>query len=196
MDDGCSNNAHERKLLMRIFIDIGHPAHVHYFKNFIKIMSSKGHSFLITSRNKEMAQYLLQKEGIKYIDRGAGKNSAFGKIMYLFVANTLLLKHALKFKPDIFIGFANFYTAQVSSLIRKPSIIIDDTENGQFQQLFYRPFANFILSPSTFSKNFGGNHFKFNSYLELSYLHPKYFSNFILYHIKNIDSLKFYIQVN
>ena len=161
---------------MRIFIDIGHPAHVHYFKNFIKIMSSKGHVFLITSRNKEMAQYLLEKEGIKYIDRGFGKKTAIGKIFYMFTANTLLLNHAIKFKPDIFIGFANFYTAQVSSLIRKPSIIIDDTENGKFQQLFYRPFANFILSPSTFSKDFGRNHFKFNSYLELAYLHPEFFS--------------------
>lgn len=161
---------------MRIFIDIGHPAHVHYFKNFIKIMSSKGHVFFLTSRNKEMAQYLLEKEGIEYTDRGAGKKTAFGKIVYMFTANAQLLKHAVKFNPDIFIGFANFYTAQISSLIRKPSIIIDDTENGKFQQMFYRPFANFILSPSTFSKNFGKNHFKFNSYLELAYLHPEFFN--------------------
>ena len=161
---------------MRIFIDIGHPAHVHYFKNFIKIMSSKGHVFYLTSRNKEMAQYLLEKEGIEYTDRGAGKKTAFGKIVYMFTANALLLKHAVKFNPDIFIGFANFYTAQISSLIHKPSIIIDDTENGKFQQMFYRPFANFILSPSTFSKNFGKNHFKFNSYLELAYLHPEFFN--------------------
>jgi predicted glycosyltransferase len=161
---------------MRIFIDIGHPAHVHYFKNFIKEMCNRGHSFFITARNKEMAQYLLEKEGIEYTNRGTGKNSAAGKIIYMFKADVFLLKHAISFKPDIFIGFASFYTAQVSSVLRKPSIILDDTENGKFQQLCYRPFANFILSPTTFTKTFGKNHFKFNSFLELAYLHPDYFT--------------------
>ena len=46
---------------------------------------------------------------------------------------------------------------------------------GNFSSLCYRPFANSILSPSTFSKKFGKKHLKFNSYLELAYLHPKYF---------------------
>mgnify|MGYP001345676241 CR=1 FL=1 len=145
---------------MKILIDIGHPAHVHYFKNFIKIMIKKGHQFLITARNKEMAQFLLQKEKIPYIDRGAGKDSVFGKIIYMIQADFFLLKHAIKFQPDIFMGFASFYTAHVSMVLNKPSIVLDDTENGTFQQLFYRPFANKILSPSTFTKNFGKKHLK------------------------------------
>ena len=160
---------------MKIFIDIGHPAHVHYLKNFIHIMEKKGHSFFVTSRNKEMAQYLLKMENIDYVDRGKGKITVAGKIFYMFKADLFLLRHALKFNPDIFLGFDSFYTAQVSFLLRKYSIILDDTENGKFQQFCYRPFANSILSPSTFSKNFGKKHFKFNSYLELAYLHPNYF---------------------
>ena len=161
---------------MRIFIDIGHPAHVHYFKNFIKVMKKKGHHFFISSRNKEMAHYLLDMEGIKYVNRGDGKNSFFGKIIYMIKADIFLLKHAIKFKPDIFLGFASFYTAHVSSILRKPSVILDDTENGKLQQLFYRPFANIIFSPTTFKKKFGKKHFKFNSYLELAYLHPQFFT--------------------
>ncbi len=161
---------------MKIFIDIGHPAHVHYFKNFIHIMNERGHSFFITARDKEMAHYLLEKENISYINRGKGKTTAIGKLFYMLQADLFLLKHAIKFKPDIFLGFASFYTAQVSFLLRKPSIVLDDTENGKFQQFCYRPFANSILSPSTFSKDFGKKHFKFNSYLELAYLHPHYFT--------------------
>ena len=161
---------------MRIFIDIGHPAHVHYFKNFIRVMKEKGHDFFITARDKEMAQYLLKSENIEYTNRGKGKKTALGKITYMLQADALLLKHARKFKPDIFMGFASFYTAQVAFLLRKPSIVLDDTENGKFQQMFYKPFANRILSPSTFSKNFGKKHFKFNGYLELAYLHPNYFT--------------------
>ena len=160
---------------MRIFIDIGHPAHVHYFKNFIKEMKGRGHDFFITARDKEMAQYLLESENLDYTNRGKGKTSALGKIIYMLRADAFLLKHARKFKPDIFMGFASFYTAQVSTLLGKPSIVFDDTENGKFQQMFYKPFANAILSPTTFSKDFGKKHYKFNGYLELAYLHPKYF---------------------
>lgn len=160
---------------MKIFIDIGHPAHVHYFKNFIHEMRSKGHHFFITSRDKEMSHYLLKKENISFVNRGKGYNSVIGKIYYMFKADLFILKNALRFRPDIFIGFASFYTAQVSSILRKPSIVLDDTENGKFQQLCYRPFADYILSPTTFSKSFGKKHLKFNSYLELSYLHPNYF---------------------
>jgi len=53
---------------MKILIDINHPAHVHYFKNIIKIMEKKGHEFLIISRNKEIEHYLLKKyEGPFYL---------------------------------------------------------------------------------------------------------------------------------
>ena len=40
---------------MRIFIDIGHPAHVHYFKNFIWKMEEKGHTIFISARDKEVS---------------------------------------------------------------------------------------------------------------------------------------------
>ena len=44
---------------MKIFIDIGHPAHVHYFKNFIQIMKNNGYGFLVTARDKEVTHNLL-----------------------------------------------------------------------------------------------------------------------------------------
>ena len=57
-----------------------------------------------------------------------------------------------------------------------PSITIDDTENAKLGQMFYRPFSKLMLSPTTFYKDFGKKHVKFNGYMELSYLHPNYFT--------------------
>ena len=57
---------------MKIFIDIGHPAHVHYFRNFIKIMEKNGHHFLILARDKEITQELLNHYKIPYVSRGKG----------------------------------------------------------------------------------------------------------------------------
>ena len=161
---------------MHIFIDIGHPAHVHYFKNLIRIMKDKhGASFTITSRDKEMAHYLLKKNNIPFINRGKGKDSIIGKLLYLVKADLQILRLALKNKPTLFVSFGAPYVSQISSLLNVPSITIDDTENAKLGQMFYRPFSNLILSPTTFYKDFGKKHLKFNGYIELSYLHPNYF---------------------
>lgn len=39
---------------MKVLVDIGHPAHVHLFKNMIWERERKGHEILITAREKEI----------------------------------------------------------------------------------------------------------------------------------------------
>jgi hypothetical protein len=131
--------------------------------------------FIVTARDKEMAHYLLKSNNISFINRGKGKDSSLGKLLYLIKANFQLLRIALNTKPDLFLSFGSPYAAQVSYLLSIPSITLDDTESAKFGQLFYKPFSKLILSPTTFSKDFGVKHKKFNGYMELSYLDPKYF---------------------
>ncbi|MBT4513007.1 MAG: DUF354 domain-containing protein [Chloroflexi bacterium] len=51
---------------MRLLVDIGHPAHVHFFKNAIWALQSRGHNVLITARKKEIALDLLDAYGFDY----------------------------------------------------------------------------------------------------------------------------------
>lgn len=37
---------------MKILIDMGHPAHVHFWKNFIWEMEKQGHEFKVVVREK------------------------------------------------------------------------------------------------------------------------------------------------
>ena len=161
---------------MKIFIDIGHPAHVHYFKNFIKLMSQKGHEFFVTAREKEISHVLLDGYGIPYISRGKGSNSPVGKLLYLPKANAILLKHAIRFKPDIFLSFSSPYAAQVSSILRKPHIAFDDTEHATLGRMMYAPFTDLILSPSSFRGDLHKNQVKFDGFMELLYLAPDVFN--------------------
>jgi predicted glycosyltransferase len=46
-------------------------------------MEKKGHRFLITARDKEFTNYLLEKNNIDYVSRGKGSKSTIGKIFYL-----------------------------------------------------------------------------------------------------------------
>ena len=160
---------------MRILIDINHPAHVHYFRNFYDIVTRMGHEILVVSRNKEIEHQLLNLYGIPFVDRGTGKAGKYSKFFYLLYADAKLLSLALKFKPDIFINFLHPYPSHVARLLRKVSLVFSDTEHAKLHHKLTVPFATKILTPSCYRLDLGKKHVRFKSYMELSYLHPNYF---------------------
>ena len=161
---------------MKILIDIGHPAHVHYFRNFISLMEKNGHEFLITARDKEVTFNLLDAYKIPYKSRGKGGKGFLGKIIYLFKGNFIIYKAAKIFKPDLFLSFASPYAAQISVIFRRPHIALDDTEHSIIEQTLYIPFSSVIITPHSFKKYLGQKHIKINSYFELCYLHPNVYT--------------------
>lgn len=160
---------------MRILVDIGHPAHIHLFKNFIWQMQKKGHKFLITSRDKECTLQLLDAYGFKYVNRGTGSGNLIGKALNMLKTDVKLFKIAKKFKPDVLLGVNNPYIAHVSKLIGRPSIIFNDTEHAKLGNLMVYPFATKICTPSCYKGNINKKQIRYNGYHELAYLYPKYF---------------------
>jgi|SRR5690625_534165 len=161
---------------MKIFIDIGHPAHVHYFKNFTKEFIRYGHQVFFSVRDKETSLDLIKELGFDYSERGKGGENIFTKIIKLPLINYKLLKYALKVGPDLFLSFASPYAAHVSTILKKPHISFDDTEHAVWAHKLYRPFTDVILSPSCYVGGLHKNQLLFESYMELCYLHPKYFT--------------------
>jgi uncharacterized protein len=161
---------------MRILVDLGHPAHVHYFKHFISIMQENGHQFLITARNKEITFVLLKNLNLPFFNRGKGGSNIFSKILYIPKADLFIYRKALTFKPDIFLSFSSTYAAHASKLYGKPHITLDDTEHAKFELLMYPPFTDTILNPSCFTKKLGTKQILYNSYTELLYLHKDHFT--------------------
>lgn len=72
---------------MVVLIDIGHPAHVHYFRNFIHEVTKNGYKIIVVARDKEVSQELLKAYNIEYISRGKGAKSRLGKFLYMIYAN-------------------------------------------------------------------------------------------------------------
>lgn len=162
---------------MKILIDIGHPAHVHYFKNFIWIMKKNGHEIIITARDKEVAFQLLDYYKFPYYNRGEGEKGFFGKLFYTFQGDFCLLKHALKIKPDIFMSFGTIYPAHVAWLLRKPCISFNDTDHNVFAHMMLLPFTSTILTPKVYLKDHGAKHIRFDGFMELCALHPNHFTS-------------------
>lgn len=161
---------------MNILIDIGHPAHVHATKHFAHEMIAKGHQVLFTCRQKEFIIQLLQAEGFDYVSFGKKYTTTIKKIWGLVKFDYKMLLISLKFKPDIFVSLGSMYAAQVSAILRKPHICIEDTYNME-QVRLYKPFTDLILtgdySHPVMSKT---REFRMAGYNELAYLHPKRFT--------------------
>ncbi len=161
---------------MRILVDIGHPGHVHLFKNFIKVLTKNGHHIFVTARDKEVSIALLNNYGIKHYNRGKGYKGILGKAFGMLLIDLKIWIQALKFRPDILIGgVGNLYIAQVAKLVRKPSIIFDDTEHAKLELSFIKKLATCIVTPDVFQKDLGAKQVKYAGYHELAYLNSKYF---------------------
>lgn len=160
---------------MKILIDIGHPAHVHFFKGTITELLSKGHEILIVTRNKEMAIGLLKKFGFNYINIGDHKTSMPSKAFALLQFDYRILRIALKFKPDLLVAMGSPYLGHVSKVIHKPFISFWDTEDANLVIKLTSPFTDTICTPSCFLKDFGERQVRFDGYKELAYLHPDVF---------------------
>jgi uncharacterized protein len=160
---------------MKILIELSHPAHVHYFRNFINEMEKKSHEFIIIARDKEVAFSLLNAYKIKFISFGKTKKTFLGKIVGLILDDLKLLVVALRVKPDMYLSFSSPFVGHIAWLMRKPHIVFDDTEHASLEHFMYKPFASSIVTPFVFSKNMGKKHIKFDSFFEMCYLHPNFF---------------------
>ena len=159
----------------RILITIGHPAHVHYFKNAVRILKSKGWEALFFIRDRECIIDLVNKLDFKYICYGKGGSNLFSKMVDIPIIDYKLLKVALKFKPDYFLSFASPYAAHVATILRIPHIAFDDTEHAKLGHLLYQPFSDVILSPYVWNSKLHKRQYLFHSFMELFYLHKNYF---------------------
>ena len=160
---------------MRIFIDIGHPAHVHYFRYIINKLKMNGNDIFITARNKDVTHQLLNNYNISFTSRGSGSDSLLGKFFYLLKANLLLFRLAKDFKPDLFLSFASPYASHVSSMIRKPHIAFTDTEHAKLGIFSFLPFTDIVFTPEVYKSDHGVNHLRFHGYMEQCYLQKQYF---------------------
>ena len=160
---------------MKILFDLGHPAHVHYFKNLINLLKRNGNKVFIIAREKDVTHSLLRSYKIPYLSRGKGSKTLYGKLFYLFKANLKLYKYSILFKPDLYISFASPYAAQIAHYFNKPHIAFTDTEHAKLGIASFLPFTDTLITPKTFKGYLGHNHIKFDGYMEDTYLHPKYF---------------------
>lgn len=161
---------------MRILIDMGHPAHVHFFKHFIKEMKERGHEVLITTRDKQIIKDLLQSGGFNFHTVGQVREGFVPLLLEWAQRDIGIYRIARRFRPDILMGIGNPSIAHAATLLRKPSIIFTDTEHARFGNGITFPFATTICTPSCYRDDLGKKQVRYDGYHELAYLHPNRFT--------------------
>jgi uncharacterized protein len=162
---------------LRILVDIGHPAHVHLFRNAMRILEKNGHSVVITIRDKDITAKLLDLYGFPYTVASVARKGTLGLAYELFEHDWGVLKVAKRHRSQILMG-TSVAVAHAAPLIGAKSIVFGEDDASvapTFVRLTY-PFAHAIVTPTCLNEDHGKRHIKYNGYQKLAYLHPKYFS--------------------
>jgi uncharacterized protein len=162
---------------MNLLIDIGHPAHVHYYKNLANRLSEHGHKIYWTTKPVQSAIYLLNTYGFKFKVLPKKRDGLIYKIIFQIFYDIIVLGFCLRKKIDIAIG-TSVTVAHISRFTRVKSIVFDD-DDDIVQPLvtnYVHPFTDALLSPDCLKgQRKHINTIYYPGYHELAYLHPVYF---------------------
>ncbi len=159
---------------MKVLIDILHPAHVHFFRNFREEMIDSDHEIIITARQKDVALDLLDEYGITYqalSKQGRGVMLA----VELLQRTWRLLEVVRAQKPDVMVGIMGPSITLVGRLTGTPAVVFYDTEFARQTNWFTYPLAHSVCTPDCYQGRVRGNHVTYAGYHELAYLHPRRF---------------------
>ena len=158
---------------MNILIDILHPAHVHFFKGYIEKSGEKGQKIIITTRNKEITNALLDRLGFPYIHVSAPSTGLPEMVMELFCRWWKIYRLMKKHCIDVSMSIAGLSTALPARLQKIPNINFTDTEDARLSNRLSFPFSDVVATPEFFLDDLGEKHFRYNGLHEMAYL--KYF---------------------
>ena len=165
-------------MIKKILIDIGHPAHVHYYRNLARELQNKGCRVFWTVKDISVAKSLLDHYGFQYTVLPKKADGLIGKVFKQLQYDLNLLWLCMREKIDIAIG-TSVSVAHVSRISRVKSIVFDD-DDDDVQPLVTRyvnPFADALLSPDALKgKRKRQDTIYYPGYHELAYLHPRRFA--------------------
>ena len=162
---------------MRILIDIGHPAHVHYFKNLYWELIQHKHKVYITCKSINSITTLLKYYKIPFTELGDKGNGIREKI-FKQVKDVKKIANLIR-KRDIKLAIGVSALAVHSSKITKCKSILFDDDDQAVQPLtakYVTPFADCVISPDVLKYERLKNTIYYPGMHELAYLHPKRFT--------------------
>jgi predicted glycosyltransferase len=162
---------------MRVLIDVGHPAHVHFFRRPAALLRARGHQVLVTSRHKEMAVELLDAFAIPHVPLSAiGAGGPLALLGELCRRDIRLLRVVARWRPQVMAAVGGIFIAHAGWIGRARSLVFYDTENATLQNALTYPFAGRVIVPRCYRAWTPRRRtLRYPGYHELAYLRPPHF---------------------
>ena len=159
----------------RVSIDVGHPAHVHFFHNLYEILKKEGCEVVIFARGREHTISLLNAFKMEHVSIGSAASSMVGKA-WRGMQFVYRMREAMGDRiPDIFLSTGSPYSGVVSRITNRHHMATLDTEGAVLTILLLARVSDGILTFSGVKAPVKGPFVRVESYKELAYLHPRYF---------------------
>jgi len=159
---------------MKVLIDIGHPAHVNFFKNALDQLQRDGWEIKLTVLNRGklplIASDVFKDYNVQVINRHRGKKWSIIIEANIFKFFTLL-RVCLKFKPDIGLSAGSFVLGAVLKILDKPNLQFDDDPERKANVFLEKITSTKLYFPMFFKRTLGKIS-RYNALKEWAYLSP------------------------
>jgi len=160
---------------MKILFFFGHPGHVHHFKNSINELQQLGHDILVLCKNEKIIIELTDHYNFKYLKMEGVAEGFINKSKKVLYDAKNIYKAMSSFKPNLVLGRAYPPLSHVCRLLSVPYICFSDTDHGKIAFNLTIPFVRQLITPTSFSHDFGLKHKRVDTFFELAYLNPSNF---------------------
>ncbi len=124
---------------------------------------------------KDISKYLLDYYQIDYTLVEKPGKSLFSKVRVLICNTIRCINFIRENKIDLIISRISPYLALSGFLLRKPHVILADTESAGIYAKFFVKFVNLVITAQSYRRRLCRKQVKFDGNIELMYLHANRF---------------------
>lgn len=161
---------------MNVLIDIGHPAHVHFFRHAIRELAARGHDVRLAARELPVALSLLRAYDLPCRVVGAKRRGALGLALELACHSAGLLAMTRHWRPDVATAIGGTLLVAAARLRGCRVVVWDDTDTAVMENRITHPLAHRIMTPDVYPVDIGPKQTRYHGLHELAYLHPRRFT--------------------
>ena len=165
---------------MKIAVFVNTPAEVYFYKNIVAALEGDGNQVFVLARDYGETIDLLNELDIPFSFFSSPPDLKCGQNTSLPHDVVNAFRYLKRKKIDLTTGWGT-YSTFTARLLKVPDITFNDGEctidaaRYAMFKLTYQ-FTDVFVTPSSFKQELGSKHLKVESYKELAYLHPNYYT--------------------
>lgn len=160
---------------MRVLFDIGHPGHVHLFREARRLLIERGAEAVVVARDKEVTRALLEAYGIPHV-AGSKKRDGWRRGIELFEWFRIVRREVRRHKVDVVASIGSPAGAWAAKTCGAIHLAFNDTETAREQRMLYLPPSARVYTPECLLADFGPKQVRYAGLHDLAYLRPERFT--------------------